>query len=94
MKDILLNTDLDLQFSNGDLVIGESTKQHQELLMLSKKGDWKENPTIGIGAPGFLKDEDYDGLLAEIKKEFERDGMVVRSVSYDNEKLNVDAYYP
>jgi hypothetical protein len=93
MNDFKLNTDLDLETAGGDLVTGNATSEHQELLLLTVKGDWKENPTIAVGAGGYLKDEGADGLLGEIKKEFERDGMNVRSVEFTDEKILIDAYY-
>lgn len=93
MNDFKLNTDLDFEIADGDFVTGDATSEHQELLIYSAKGDWKENPTVGVGAAGFLKDEDVNGLLGEIKKEFERDGMIVRSVSFTDEKIKVDASY-
>ena len=93
MKDFLLDIDDDLQCANGDLVVGESTTQHQNLLLLSSKGAWKENPTVGVGAAGFLKDEDVNGLLAEIKEQFEKDGMKVNNIYYSNDKITTDANY-
>lgn len=93
MNDILLNTDLDLDFVNGDLVIGDATKQNQQLLVISSKGDWKENPTIGVGAAGYLKDEDEAGLMAEIKTQFEKDGMKVSAIKVSNENIEVSASY-
>jgi hypothetical protein len=93
MKDCLLDIDNDLQFANGDFVTGESTQQHQNLLLISSKGAWKENPTVGVGAAGFLKDDDVNGLLAEIKQQFEKDGMKVKSIDYKDEKINIDASY-
>ena len=93
MNDILLNTDLDLDFVNGDLVIGDATKQNQQLLVISSKGDWKENPTIGVGAAGYLKDEDEAGLMAEIKTQFEKDGMKVSAINVSNENIEVSASY-
>jgi hypothetical protein len=93
MTDILLDTDLDLEFANGDFVTGESTTQHQELLLISAKGDFKEYPTACVGAGGYLKDEDVSALLGEAKQEFEKDGMKVNSILFDNDKLLIDAHY-
>lgn len=93
MTDILLHTDFDLLIVAGDFVTGESTEQHQELLLLTAKGDWRESPTVGVGAKGFLKDDSGYSLLGEIKKEFERDGMNVSSVSMTADKINVKAVY-
>lgn len=93
MLDILLNTDGDLQTAAGDFVTGNSDVQHQNLLLQTFKGEWKENPTIAVGAAGFLKDENVHALAAEIKQEFERDGMNVNAIEVTTEKINVDAHY-
>jgi hypothetical protein len=92
-KDILLDTDFDLQIADGDFVIGESTAQHQQLLLLTQKGEWKESPTVAVSAESFLKDEDETALLAEIKAQFELDGMTVNLLQYADGKLNIDAPY-
>lgn len=92
MNDILLNSTLDAKIDNGDFVTGGSTEWHQLLLLQCSKGDFKENPTICIGAAGWLKD-DVGGLLAEVKKEFERDGMTVKKLELTNDNLITDASY-
>lgn len=93
MKDILLNNELDLDIANGDIVVGESTVQHQQLLLVTSKGDWKENPLVGVGAAAFLKDEDESGLLNEIRVEFQKDGMDVKAVNIQSGEINIDANY-
>lgn len=94
MLDILLDTDGDLLFVDGDVRLGESTIQHQGLLLELPKGHLKESPLVGVGAAGFLKDENVNGLLTEIKSEFEKDGMQVTAIYFDTDnKLNIDASY-
>ena len=91
MTDILLDENYDLQLTDGDLVMGESTNQHQALNLLCNKGDFKEDPLQCVGIKGYLKSEDINGLLAETKKQFERDGMEVKSLTIDaagNMKIN------
>ncbi|RYZ21645.1 MAG: oxidase [Chitinophagaceae bacterium] len=93
MQDILLNSNKELDMLNGDFVIGESTGQHQDLLVMTNKGEWKESPLIPVGAIGYLKDDNAAGLLAEIKTQFEKDGMTVRSIAMNGDNINTDAHY-
>jgi hypothetical protein len=94
MTDIL-TIENDLQIANNDLVMGESTLQHQNHLLISVAADIKEDPLAGVGLQLFLKDETTaDGLTGVIKEKFERDGMNCKYVNIDNEgKLVIDASY-
>jgi hypothetical protein len=93
--DILLNENFDLNYTaNGEIVRGESTQQHKLLLTVCAKGEFKESPTVCIGAYGFLKDNDVTGFLGEVKKEYERDGMTVTTLQFTDGILKDDAYYP
>ncbi len=67
MIDLILQ-DYDLKTESGDFVCDVSDEQHQALLLATNKGDWKESPTVGVGVAAWLKDDDPDGLLGEIKK--------------------------
>lgn len=94
MNDFLLDENDDLMFENGDMAVGNSDTQNKKLLLMSDKGDWKQNPTACVGAAIWLKDDDPEGLLAEIKKEFERDGMTVIKLQLTEDgKLYEDAHY-
>lgn len=93
MKDLLLDENFDLVFENGDLVIGESSEQHQNLLLLTKKGDWKENPTIGVGINGVLKDDPESDITSIIRTEFQKDGMKVNGIFLTENEIRIDANY-
>lgn len=94
MNDLLIDENKDLAFANGDLATGNSDYQHQELLLMTDKGDWKEQPTVAVGVRYWLKDNDAEGLMGEIKQEFERDGMSVKKIEIANDgKLNIDASF-
>lgn len=94
--DLLLNTSFDLDVNGGDLVTGESTRQHQQLLLLIEKGELREFPLRGVGLQTWLLDDQAGNLNATIKREFETDGMTVRQISGSatNGTLKTDAYYP
>lgn len=97
--DYLNDANDDLLIQNGDFVIGESSQQHQSLLLRLKKGELRQYPKTGVGIDGFLLDDNPGDVYQEIQKQFEADGMVVRSIdvsfSENENKLEpkVDAYY-
>lgn len=94
MNDLMLNTSNEILIENDDLVIGESTRQHQACLLQMTKGELKESPDVGVGIGLFLKSENEIGeLLGTVKQEFEKDGMTVKSLSLGDNKINIDASY-
>jgi hypothetical protein len=94
MKDFLIDSETgDLAFANGDIKTGESDQQHQRLLLMTGKGAWKEFPATGVGAASFLEAEDPAGFLREVKAQFTADGMRVKKIVFENNKLRIDANY-
>lgn len=92
--DVLLNENLDLSIKDGDLDFGESTYQHQQLLLLMEKADLKEYPTTGVASKSFLESENPSSFAREIRQEFYSDGMDVRQIKIaDNLELTIDAQY-
>ena len=55
MNDILLTPQFDLAISAGDFTQGECLKQSQTLLLLTNKGEWKQNPAAGVGTGNYLE---------------------------------------
>lgn len=95
MQDVLLDNNNDLRIEDGDFVTGESSQQHQELLLVTAKGEFKENPDATVGIENFINDSENDELVFEVKKCFENDGMRVDKIEFDetNNELNYDANY-
>ena len=92
--DLLLDEDLDLRIERGDLVMGESTLQHQALLLLSNKGDWRADGTVGVALNNeLLDDANPDELRQRIRQEFERDGMVVGRIEITDNWPLIEATY-
>jgi hypothetical protein len=94
--DYKLDDSFDLVFgADGDFVEAESTVQHQQLLLLTEKGEWDGNPTVGVGADTYINSEHPQELVLEVRRQFEKDGMRVDSqFSYlDFEKFNIPAQY-
>ena len=94
-----LHIDDDLMIANGDFVKGESTLQHQSLLIRLKKGELRQYPKTGVGIEEYLLDEEAGNAYAEVRKQFEADGMSVGKIEiFINESrgelsANIDAVY-
>lgn len=92
-QDILLNDEFELRIENGDFVIGESTLQHQNLLLLCDKGEFKQHPRAGVGIYRYLEDHSGEDLAREIKYQFTMDGMKVESIGFNGSNLDIKAEY-
>jgi hypothetical protein len=94
MTDIGLDDSEELTIISGDFIVAESTAQHQQQLLLNTKGDFKENPTVCVGALGYMDDEHFQGLIRAVNIEFTRDGMEVAEVTISPEGvIKSDAVY-
>jgi hypothetical protein len=81
--------------SGGDFVMAENTAWHQRDLILNNKGEYKENPTIGVGAFDYLDDENIQDLIRAITVAFTVDGMQVEGINLSAAGvITSDAYYP
>jgi hypothetical protein len=95
MRDFQIDADGDLDFSGGDLVITESTQQHQKSIIMAGKCWFKHAPTLGVGLTNYLNEHgSYNQLAASIRRECERDGMIVESVQVKNGTVTINAEYP
>lgn len=94
MTDILLNTASDLQTAGGDIATGFADQQHQQLLLVSEKGAFKQFPGVGVGLFGYIESEDAAAMLSEIRKQFNKDGLTINALNYQGAgKLDIDANY-
>lgn len=94
MEDVIIDNG-DLQTASGDFVTGYSDEQHQEHLLVFQKGSLKGDPECGVGIENYVNDTEIPEMVREIRFQFERDGMNVRSVNYTEaqNKLEFDAGY-
>lgn len=94
MDDFLLDINGDLQISNGDFLIAEATVQHQQHILITEKGEYKQHPEIGVGIAGAILDENPKQLLSQIRRNFEYDGMQVKTLEITAKgNITVDAPY-
>lgn len=83
------------KIANGDFVTEECTEQHQRLLLLSEKGEFKQFITTGVGLTSFMDDDSKDSILRVVAQEFTRDGMTVNKIVPGpvNGNIDIDASY-
>lgn len=93
MNDIILNDNYDIDFTNGDLTVGRSDSQQAALLLHSSPGEWKENPTHGVGIARYIEHHDNGQLARRIHSELSADGMRVNSINIQQSTINIDACY-
>ena len=75
------------------LVISDVTRQNQALLIASQKGEFKENPLLGVGIADYINSEDLSGLKVAIKKQLKADGQTVTYVGFSGDDLLIEAEY-
>ncbi len=84
--DIILIDDFDLQVKDGDFVVSEADAQHIQLMALTKPGDWRHIPELGLDAYKFVKGpeskEQHDKLVKGLKVLLKLDG-------YREEKIDL-----
>lgn len=91
--DLILDENDDLLIEDGDFVIGESSLQHQRLLLLCNKGEFKEFPTRCVGLANYLESGNTQELAREIDVDFSKDGMKVTKIKIDVPNLEIEASY-
>lgn len=75
------------------LELGKTIKQNTAVILICTPGEFKEQPTQGVGIENILLDEDYLAWRRKIRLALELDGQHVTSVNFKGENLEVDASY-
>ena len=93
VKDIYLTALGDVDISGGDFNLRESDETHIEHLLISNKGNWFENPLIGVGLIDEIKgSKSRQELKQDIRRQLILDNFTVKKVDLpDNREINIDA---
>ena len=101
MKGIQL-TDYDLSIKverdNGGkilsgLVVNDILSQNQAIILMIRKGELKEDPTIGVGLSDMLLEHDLMAIRTEIRQQLELDQQTVDVVKVTSSDVIIEAHY-
>jgi hypothetical protein len=77
-NDILLDTDGDLLWGNGDFVVGESSYQEMAAIINANPGEYRHSPVTGFRRSKYLKKtetpQERIRFVSELKVKLELDG--------------------
>lgn len=76
------------------LIIGNTLYQNQALILAANKGEFKQNPALGVGIEGVLLDNDYLEWRRKIRLQLEMDGQTVTTITFNStDNLTIHANY-
>lgn len=75
------------------LIVGDILHQNQAIILTMRKGDLKENPSIGVGLPDMVLEHNLMALRNEIRQQLEMDGQRVNSINVTSTAVQIDANY-
>lgn len=75
------------------LIVGDILHQNQAIILTMRKGDLKENPSIGVGLPDMALEHNLMAVRNEIRQQLEMDGQRVNSINVTSAAVQIDANY-
>ena len=89
---------LDLRYDNQSRIcqgvfVAETTPQNQAFLLIAHKGEFKENPNVGVGLEDITNDHQFDHWKRLITIEFERNGQHIDRLEINEKGLTIEARY-
>jgi ABC-type uncharacterized transport system substrate-binding protein len=84
-QDFLIDSETgDLLIRDGDFVVGPSDNQHINDIISCFAGSFKQFPSVGVGIMTFLKSQNGQDAVNQIKQQLQADGYQVPSVKVTN----------
>ncbi len=98
---IPINEDFDLQVNaargaDGKLLgfeLAETIHQNKALILAHQPGQFKDEPTLGVGLDNSLLDHNLPSWKRIIRLALEQDGQSVRDIAFTPTGLKIDAKY-
>lgn len=73
--------------------VGDILHQNQALILSIRKGELKENPSVGVGLPDMVLEHNLMAVRNEIRQQLEIDGQRVNSINVTSAAVQIDANY-
>lgn len=99
---IQLTNDLELAINvvrdaNGLIIsgitVGDTLYQNQYMILTAQKGEFKENPTLGVGINDLANDDDLNEWKKSIREEFTKDGLKINKLILTSSGMEIKADY-
>lgn len=92
-KDILLDSDEDLSFKDGDFFVGNSDQQHVQHILKADKGHFRQWPLIGVGILDYVNGAVEPEVIRQlITTNLKNDNYNVKQVLVTNDySISIDA---
>lgn len=75
-------------------IIGPTLYQNTGLILICRKGEFKQIPALGVGIEDILLDDDYLDWRRRIRVNLELDEQVVNNITFSGtDNLKIDAEY-
>lgn len=75
-------------------IIGDALYQNTGLILICRKGEFKELPALGVGIEDVILDNDYLDWRRRIRRNLEMDDQVVINIKFSGiDNLTIDANY-
>lgn len=76
------------------MVVEDCVEQNKALILITHPGEWKMNPTLGVGLSNLLLDHDYLAWRHRIREQFALDDLVIYQLDlFPNKPFVIDANY-
>lgn len=95
MLDFIHQSDGDLDLSNGDILMGDATLQHQRDAIMTSPGALKHAPARGVGVENFFNDDSQEDMIRKIRQELIKDGMKITRIAVNSAtgQIEINGYY-
>jgi len=93
MQDIKLNSDFDLDFSNGDLSIGISSEQNVKLILVYTPGAVKQYSLLGCSLIKARNGSISRFMQNTIRQQLMSDGFKIKNIKIHSSGIDINGNY-